>query len=592
MGWKVPWVGFIRRKEPPLLGVDSKRFDGLSLPVHERFQSGVLVQHGIYADDRLKDIAEISSEQQAAFDASYIDLLRRIWAGLIESPSGCLDAEAATFAELDRSTRRYLWTTCHRDKPASFLTPTYTYSADLPDISGSVDMEGAGKSVRLSVPIVHDLMSTDFVELGRRACEDGSLSLKSPISGATCKTTLSMVPTEVIYWYKFYDADADTAFFVVGALHHCRVVCLYLPETQCVIMRSASNRALMKEQFGGEVDHVLLRHVAIYCAEIANYFQSPSRKIALLFGEEHMNHHLWNELSGIDALLRAPAPPSPMVIEMSAKSEMYGNLEAVFPEFEGKVVRAYSDRAELIGSFYSQDLCIIRVTGILIAASLRERIKSIVTGSLGRQIEAMPTVAFVLRIENRTLSDCVSFYAECGRYIASKLGKVRFIIDGRIRSPRDEAIGSEGEAGAATSVLNLEIIIASQLADELRSLGAEVVVNVDKQVYENLFWLYQSRFFVGAWGTGLTRARWLANVPGLMFTNTWNLEKHHDFHLYDSPRFIEDPTPLLFASKAAIVDRPDLSTIVPARVHFGENFDVLFEKIRGQIDELITMSAP
>ena len=567
-------------------------FSWLSLPFHEEFEENTLVRHGIFVDGDARDISHLSVNQKIDFDTSYVYLLSKAWSHLVKKRY--IDDEEldlSYFISLHSETHRYLWISCHECNSVPFLSAKYTYSADLP-AAGYLTESNGSYSYELQIDVIQDLLDKGFSDIFRNACATDFLEVKSPFTGIICRSDISFIPTEVLYWYKFYDEAVGAVFFLVAALHHNRNVCIYIPNTQSVIMRSRGFRSVLEDQFRGEIDQVLLAHVAVHCKEITRYLTAPTRKIALLYGEEHMAHHLWNELSGIDDFLRDPQPKVPAVFEMSGKSEMYGTLDAIFPELQEKIVRFYGGRTDLIVSFYKQKICVMRVTALLVTKRLRDRIGDIVALAVGRPIEGpLPTVAFILRIENRTLADCVSFYTECADYIMSKMGKVRFVIDGRMRSPQDTEIRSEGEGSAVVSVLDMEIDIAAQLATALRALGAEVVVNVDKQVYENLFWLYQAKFFIGPWGTGLTRARWLANIPGLMFSNSWNLGKHPDFNIYDDPRFIEDPSLLLIVNREAVIDRPDLETIVPSRPHFGENFDVVFQKIKGQVDQLVRLAS-
>jgi hypothetical protein len=350
---------------------------------------------------------------------------------------------------------------------------------------------------------------------------------------------------------------------------------------------------------------VMLRHVIGHAAAIEEYLTAPERRMSLLYIQEHLGHHLYNELGGMDAVVREiPRERMPEILLINApKSEMYGRIDEIFPELAGKVDRTPRNPDGLARHAYETRLCLVRPTDDYVSRDLANRIIR-----LAEQDPALDTdrrvydyliergftlVMLGLRVENRTLVDQTGFFIEVIDTMAEKLGRLAVVVDGHdTRATEDgvRAFESHGEAIASRSVADVENEILAALRQRYRDRqDIEVVSTVGASMNATLFWCVRSAAFVCPWGAGLAKYRWVCNRPGLVVAGDRFL-RHGEFltiHLYDAREFMERPTRVVFFSADDVEDDPEAPLLIGLADAYRVNYRVRPGAVRTRVLELL-----
>ena len=587
----------LRKDQEPVRSLDAGYhphtfFTGMSVNVFEQVHSAGHSKFELYSKefgflgDHIKDLTE---DMQTRLKKDLSTEFTRMWGVMVGEGLYSDDDPYLSFERLTIGTRVGLLSFYDIDETS--LVGNVAFLEDF-DKSTAILSCHIGISESFDVEKCKTIFEKSFVDVSRRGCQDGHLSFPSPFGGKEMVSESSICCSEVIYWYPCIDKFSGESCYVIASMFHCEIIGLYVPHVSLLVGRSRTTFTLITDMFGASLPILLMRHLAVYAPMIRDYVGAQSRALALIYGEEHLGHHIWNELSGLNAFLDYPKPTNiPLVIEMSANSEMFGRLDELFPELAGRVERVTGPREALLASIYERRLLVVRPTSLFVPASLRRRISKLIpkqaylSQERGRlsKIQEMGSsiICLQLRSENRTFTEPTRFFIECMSEIVEQLGRVCFVIDGHSTSMQTEVeIRSFKQATSSRPVIEVQNAVAVELEQHARAIGADFVSNIGKPIGASLFWITASDFFIAPWGAGMVKTRWATSRPGLMLTNTWNLTNHHDLRLYDSPMLNEDPKSLIIASELMIIDRPDAPVLISGVLPSSMNFDVAFDLFR------------
>lgn len=127
----------------------------------------------------------------------------------------------------------------------------------------------------------------------------------------------------------------------------------------------------------------------------------------------------------------------------AAGLELYGPVDALFPEWKGRVTRGFSDAEAAILHSYRSGCTLVRITNHYVSASLRDRLQRHASSTCGcadqvQAIETMradprsrvPVVMIGLRVENRTHHDLAGLLVRLLERIAARYPGAIAILDG------------------------------------------------------------------------------------------------------------------------------------------------------------------
>ena len=399
------------------------------------------------------------------------------------------------------------------------------------------------------------------------------------------------------------------SWYVCCAGHDLQTVGVLFPSVHRVFYLTGMQRHLAQSVCTNLMPRIMLyltrsgRLLADYFARRLDGFATP------LWGGGafHVGHHLWNELSGLMAVVNSvPANAYPWVIVQGQRGdgEAYGEVGAIFPELAQSVVRGLESDADMVEFCCQRGVQIIRTTSSYVSKSLRDRINTLVRASRGldderalaRRLKAdsVPIVVLGLRVENRTVADPEAFCTRVVEHLQERLGRVAVVLDGhnsRTRERGAESYPSFTEGRAATPPIEVERRIARSLQAAFSGDDVIIIDNIGGTMNASLFWLDQCDFFIAPWGAGLAKYRWAANKPGVVVSSKWVLENKGDLHIYDDTKYMEEPAEIRFIDSEHVFDFADEPVLVqvfephhPMYFNFKLNMKALYRDIDKIID--------
>ncbi len=407
----------------------------------------------------------------------------------------------------------------------------------------------------------------------------GRMDWPSPVDGTLLHAQGGLFVDDFHFAYRFVDHRHDLVFFVLVGDHHSVLAGLWFPSMGLVVSPDEVRRDLactmLRHLPWWVLSHLLVHARALFPAlqRGASGFASVMRARGL-----HIGHQLWNELSGMQRALdtHPDALPDWIVPDAEGGTELFGPVDELFPELAGRVVRHLRTVEQVIDHAYRSDLFLLRVTSDVVTTALRSRIQALALRSeAGRQAGAAArrsvrrsalVVLVGLRVENRTVVEMKPFLDSLVRSIASRHPGAVIVFDGhnaRSGAGANRVIRSHGEREGGPRPMEIERELVASVRDDARCLDVTIADTVGQPVASSIGWCLAADCFVSIWGASLAKYRWVCNRPGFVITSRANLLGRPDLHIYDSPRYLEDPTPMVFVSVDAVTDDPDVPCVVP-----------------------------
>lgn len=435
---------------------------------------------------------------------------------------------------------------------------------DEPDAAGSQECPTANGPVRLGA--IAECLAGNFQQDLQAALTDGWLSCSSPVDGRPLRSRDSLVLHEHRIAYRFVD-ERHGLVFHLGATHHAFAKSdLFVPSINTVFLPHEGDKP------PATLARDCLTHAIAEAPAMLAYLMASDRRFAVVcrgYPHLHIGHQVWNELTGLDRLVRevpAAALPTVIVPDASEGSEVFAPIDRIFPELAGRVDRGLRS-PETLGAFaYRNRYCVFRALDEHVTQALARRIRDAAgdeppnrdDARLAARIreEKIPCVLFGLRVENRTAVNPGAVVADCIEHLRQRLGRIVVVLDGhnaRLHHDPVSLYGSHGQ-GLHEPPIFTELRLVMQLHNRFDNTGVEIVNLCGASMARSLFWSRQADFFVAFWGAGLAKYRWICNRPGLVLSNGWNLRHRGDLDIYHAPRYHEGGTAMRLIDAAYIND--------------------------------------
>ena len=433
----------------------------------------------------------------------------------------------------------------------------------------------------LSRTHVEALLATPFQDRLLLVAQDGMLSWPSPVDGRTLIVQGSLCSDDFRFAYRLVDPVHGLVVYPIVSHHHSTTLGLYVPALNVIVIRDGWAAGWLNV-YVPDLAEWLVPLLCRFGPMLGDYFRSGTGWVASIMRSwpaMHLGHQLWNELTGIDWFLRSMAGPClPKWIVPGAETELWGRIDEIFPQIEGRVERSATSADAAITSSYASGACLVRITSEYVSADLR--------GSLHRSVEAdpiygevrqiiasrtrpnAPVILLGLRVENRTMVNLLDFCEELLEHVSDAFPGAMIVVDGHNSGNNGQIIVSHGERTGHGDRMGDRSPLAAerQIAMHLRRLQAgrdvTVVDTLGMPVRTSLAWCRHAHCFFSIWGASLSKYRWACNTPGLVITSRWNMLIRDDLHIYKSPRFMEAPTELKFVSEDLTVDVPDAPQLI------------------------------
>ena len=404
----------------------------------------------------------------------------------------------------------------------------------------------------------------------------GRLSWPSPVDGHELQAQGSVVLDDFHFAYRFADARNGLVFFVLVADHLSRIAGVWFPGLGLLAAQDQAQHDLAR-LLAPSLPHWFTGHVLGWAEVLVPYLRRGATRFASVMRGPpglHLGHQLWNELSGIERMVRT-APgclPDWIATDGEHGGELYGPIDALFPELSGKVERRIRSGSQLAAHAYAEGLFVLRVTDEFVSSDLRRRILRRVDGLAATQVVRAtlaelgdPVVIVIgLRVENRTLSDLGGTLGSLVDFLAGRYPGLVVVFDGHNVRVEGEAalLGSHGEEAARRRPIDVERELVAGLRAAHAGQPVTVLDTIGAPMSTSLAWTAASDGFVSIWGASLAKYRWVCNKPGFVLSNRTNLLGREALHIYSAPRYMEDPTPVVFVDPELVTDEPDAVRLV------------------------------
>ncbi len=452
----------------------------------------------------------------------------------------------------------------------------------------------------------------------------GRLHWPSPVDGHALHAQGSIVLDDFHFAYRFADERHGLVFLVLVADHLSRIAGLWFPALGLLATHGEPQHAL-GQLLAPSLPHWFAEHALRWADLLVPYLRRGATRFASVMRGPpglHLGHQLWNELSGIERMVRAMPDRSPhllpgwlpgrlpdwIVLDAERGAELYGPLDALFPELAGKVERGVRSGEELAAHAYDRGLFVLRATDEFVSAALRRRIGGHVDGlPVAQRVRgtlaalSRPLVIVIgLRVENRTLDDLDGTLRRIVGFLAGRYPGLVVVFDGHNARVEGEAVllGSHGEDAARRRPVDVERELVSGLRASLAGQPVTILDTIGAGMATSLAWTAASDGFVSIWGASLAKYRWVGNKPGFVLSNRTNLLHRDALRIYDAPRYMEDPTPLAFVDPELVTDMPDSLRLVegtpgdPALDNFRVDLDGVLAAIGRFVDGLGRSTGP
>jgi len=269
----------------------------------------------------------------------------------------------------------------------------------------------------------------------------------------------------------------------------------------------------------------------------------------------HMGHYIWNVVSGWSGLYSLVKPECIDILSSYSHWQIFGGVTELYPEQAGRagcIVRPSSED-ELYDLILSRRaLSLVLVDGHVtveaarrIAVLSQRRCSSEFHAEVRKlRLNSYPLVMLTIRTENRAWMEQQEGFANLINDLARDYPRLGIIFDG---------INSGMEQLASHRVMSLddEQAIASSIIESCPNVRFYNAIGC--LPHESIVLAGVIDFFLAPVGAGLAKTRWIANKPGVGFSNpTFMRPGNHDGFLYD--RFRECLVPMRYVDQAEVQD--------------------------------------
>ena len=452
-------------------------------------------------------------------------------------------------------------------------------------------------------------LQEDWPTLVAECVRSGRLTWPSPIDGCRVTSDGGLIFDDFHFAFRFSDPAHRLVFFVVVGEHHAHVAGVWFPSMSILVSLDEPYRGLA-HRLVTNLPWWTLTQVLLWSDRLVPYFARGAHRVASIIRGRpgaHIGHQLWNELSGIDQMIRDQphALPDIIVVNASDGIEMYGSIDRLFPELEGRVNRSLSNIPEMTAWAYDNGLFILRVTRDHVSATLRKRIQdTLLLSPPGRHLADMlrkdrdaPIVLIGLRVENRTIVDLKGFLLRLLQLLTQHYPGLTVVLDGH--NSRGEVengtfIESHGEGGVGESPTEVERALVAALRLDFDGDDIIIVDTIGAPMAASIAACRAADCFVSVWGASLAKYRWVCNTPGFVLSSRTNLLHRPDIHIYNSSRFMDTPTSLLFVDKNAVEDDPTAQQLLqvggghPTFYNFNVDESAVFPAILALVKDCFT----
>ena len=310
----------------------------------------------------------------------------------------------------------------------------------------------------------------------------------------------------------------------------------------------------------------------------------PSSERTIMVSEEtmgHVGHYIWNVISGWNQLFQIVGPEDTGVLTSLDGGHFSGGVTELYAgEIRpvGRVMRLPRREDAFAAMLEHRGLSLI-LRDRFVTQDLAQRVQvwcerhvsaEFLTASAAFRQAVEPLLMITIRLENRAWVEQESGYVDIMNCLAAEHPGLGIVIDGLNALP----------PGTRT-------FVPMSLADEQAMAGrivaacpgARVVSTIGCTPAKSVVWCSLIDAFVAPVGASLAKSRWIANKPGVGFSNRTFLEDGH-FEGYLYSHFRENPTSMRYVAREHVRDADEGRHGLRRRANFSMDWRAPLAELR------------
>jgi hypothetical protein len=438
--------------------------------------------------------------------------------------------------------------------------------------------------------LVDSLESSDTDNWQDKAILAGCVEIKSPFSGEVIQSNESIYfGSGKTVFYRF--ESHGEVFFLISGQNQSEKFGVYFPRRNAIYLRKVYWAEIKSLDIPKSSANFFLIIVQLWCLIRPYLLNNNTKEIVLLStGSKYLGHSLWNDLSALERMEKNGILSKTSEIYIGENNEgLFAPIEYLFPTVESKIwhfnkqtlLKYYKDNKLflIVGSQFIPRSITDKIINYSLSLSLKKSFSQDLQEFLKERFCIV--ILFTLRFHNRSWLDQEKGICEIVIRLSQKFsGRIALIIDGHNSNRKGNYLYSVAgdilKKEKDWEVGEIEYTTAERIKDTISSDKITVINTIGCSVPESINWSLLCDFFVAPWGAGLTKYKWIANRPGLVYSSRQVLTGKSDLHIYDDPQYREDAYPCEYVDPAMI---DDISKEGGFRNNFSLSIDHLYKKI-------------
>jgi hypothetical protein len=353
------------------------------------------------------------------------------------------------------------------------------------------------------------------------AIKDNAVYAVCPFTGNLLASRHSLLASISTIFYRFNSVQAF--YIVIAGLDGFMKNAIYFPQQELVVITG-------KPWTFEEADLIELQARAVChfggCYRYLSDNNAAKRGTAVCVGFFHFAHHLWNELPGIDRLLRKKILSR--VDKFLLLREPLGAIEQIFPEIPAdKIERKYTTDT-MFQNIVTKNYFAIKVGDDLITEELVNRVYEVAKQNCRPETldavqnarrQHFPLLWVGIRVGSRMWINQIDGLAKLIDTLHTEFPRLGVVFDG-FSLPADRSDKSSDNR-EYDEILREENRVVTDIMHRLerhpQALGIYNIVG--SSIYDANVWAHAIDVYVSPYGTLQHKVGWFANKPGTIHSN-------------------------------------------------------------------------
>jgi hypothetical protein len=322
--------------------------------------------------------------------------------------------------------------------------------------------------------------------------------------------------------------------------------------------------------------------------EFRKYLTEADRKLCVAaISAPHVGHYIWNEISGWPRLFAALPTQKIDFFGYWSHFQMFGGLRELYPQrVKSTPLMEFVNNSDVSAKIFEhrlllatlKDAHVTHETADRVMAVCRQRVSPdfFATATALRR-RSRPLILVTVRLENRSWIEQSEGIPKIMNALRGDFPNIGYILDGL--NVDNEVLKSSTHIYMS---LEEERALAKSIIDKLDD-AVTVFNSIGSSIEESIVLCEFCDAFIAPIGAGMAKYRWIANKPGVAFSNEASRRQPWGT-LYNRHR--DDPVPSRFVSEDAIRNVESSRHGEAGRANFSMDWRAAYELTKQLLLEL------